>query len=116
MSSTVRVKMNTGNINLLNKRAVQGLFKMAYDIASQARINAPVVTGALRATIRVRETNSQEELEVVAGGQFGSRIVDYAAIREKGPNRNHSTEHYMENAARSVMTGNYIKKYFGEIA
>jgi hypothetical protein len=62
----------------------------------------------------VQETSSNT-LDVIAGGQFGSRKVPYAWIREQGPNRNKATEHYMENAQRAIMTGDYMKKYFGDV-
>jgi hypothetical protein len=101
-------------LNSVNRKTVQGLFRLGFDIAAQARRNAPYVTGALRATIRVQETSSNS-LDVIAGGQFGSRKVPYAWIREQGPNRNKATEHYMENAQRAIMTGNYMKEYFGDI-
>ena len=87
---------------------------MGFDIAAQARRNAPYLTGALRNTIRVNEANDGT-IEVIAGGTFGGRKVDYAWIREQGPNRNPLTEHYMENAKNTIMTGDYMQKYFGDI-
>lgn len=87
---------------------------MGYDIANQARSNAPYVTGALRNSIRVQESKNNT-VEVIAGGSFGGRSVPYAWKREQGPNKNPATEHYMENAAKKIMTGDYIKKYFGGI-
>ena len=113
-SSTVRVTWSQPALNSVNRRTLQGLFRLGFDIAAQARRNAPYVTGALRATIRVQETSSNS-LDVIAGGQFGSRKVPYAWIREQGPNRNKATEHYMENAQSAIMTGNYMKEYFGDI-
>lgn len=114
-SSTVRVTWNQPALNSVNRKTVQGLFRLGYDIAAQARRNAPYVTGALRATIRVQEV-SNNTLEVIAGGTFGTRRVPYAWIREQGPNRNPATEHYMENAQKAIMTGNYMQKYFGDIS
>lgn len=116
MATTVNVTLKWDNsvLNLMNKQAVTGLFRMGFDIAAQARRNAPVVTGALRNTIRVRDT-SENTVEVIAGGTYGGKKVDYAWIREQGPNRNPATEHYMENAQKSIMVGDYMKKYFGEI-
>lgn len=117
MSNSVSVKLKWNNqaISLINKNAVSGLFKMGYDIASQARQRAPYITGALRNTIRVQET-TENTVEVIAGGSYGGKKVDYAWIREQGPNKNSATEHYMENSARSIMSGDYMKKYFGDIA
>lgn len=117
MSEIVSVKLNwdENKISLMNRNAVNGLFQLGFDIASQARRNAPYLTGALRSTIRVQETNDKNTLEVVAGGTYGGKKVNYAMIREIGPNRNPATEHYMENSAKAIMSGDYIRKYFGDI-
>lgn len=109
----VSIRWDNSKISLINDKAVKGLFRMGFDIAAQARRNAPYVTGALRSTIRVEEAG--DEIDVIAGGSFGSRNVRYAWKREQGPNRNPSTEHYMENAKNMIMTGNYMEKYFGDI-
>ena len=45
----------------------------------------------------------------------GMRFVNYAAIREKGPNRNPATEHYMENALKDAQAPGWEKKYFGGV-
>ena len=117
MSNVVKVTMKWDNakISLLNPNAVKGLFRIGFDIANQARRNAPYLTGALRNTIRVQETSKQDTLEVVAGGSYAGYKVDYAMKREEGPNRDSNTEHYMENALKQVTSGNYMKKYFGDI-
>ena len=113
-SVSIRLDWNTKEISLINQRTVNGLVKMGFDIASRARVNAPYVTGALRNTIRVQE-QGQENVEVIAGGTYGGHKVPYAWKREIGPNRNPATVHYMQNAANSIMSGNYLKKYFGDI-
>lgn len=117
MSEAVRVSLtwDEQKIGTIEKNTVRGLFGMGFDIAAQARRNAPYLTGALRNTIRVIETNDNT-VEVIAGGSFGGRRVDYAWIREQGPNKNPATEHYMEKAKDTIMTGNYMQKYFGGIA
>lgn len=112
--ASVELKWDKPALRAINRKTIEGLFRMGFDIAAQARRNAPYVTGALRATIRVSEV-STNELEVVAGGSFGGRKVDYAWIREQGPNRNSATEHYMENAQKLIMSGNYMQKYFGKV-
>lgn len=116
MKSSVSVKLdwNTRKLSLINQNAVNGLVRMGFDIATKARANAPYQTGALRSTIRV-QPQGQENVEVIAGGTYGGRKVPYAWIREQGPNRNPATVHYMQNAANSVMSGDYLKKYFGDI-
>lgn len=113
-SASVELNWDKSAISLMNTRAVKGLFSLGFDIAAQARRNAPYVTGALRNTIRVQEIDNTT-LEVIAGGTYAGFKVDYAWIREQGPNRNPATEHYMENAKNSIMAGNYMQKYFGDI-
>lgn len=117
MANTVSVKVswNKSAIGSIERNTVQGLFEMGYDIAAMARQRAPYLTGALRNTIRVQEINDNT-VEVIAGGSYGGKKVDYAWIREQGPNRNPATEHYMENSMNIIMSGNYLKKYFGDIA
>ena len=116
MAQRVSVKLtwDKSKINLANVNARAGLFKLGFDVAAQARRNAPYVTGALRNTIRVQEAGN-DSVEVVAGGTYGGKRVPYAWKREIGPNRNPATVHYMQNAASAIMTGDYIKKYFGGI-
>ena len=110
---SVKFTLDRKEINLMNEKAVKGLFKMGYDVASRARENAPYLTGALRNTIRVEEDG--KDVKIIAGGTFGGIKVDYAYKREQGPNRDSSTEHYMENALSYVTSGDYMKKYFGDI-
>lgn len=123
--NSVSVKVTWDNNQLLSieQKTIRGLMKMGFDIAAQARRNAPYVTGALRNSIRVRDVDSNT-VEVIAGGTYKSNVtgkkisnkdVPYAWIREQGPNRNPATEHYMENAKNTIMIGNYMKKYFGDI-
>lgn len=113
-TASVRLEWDDSVLNLMNTKAVRGLFSMGFDIAAQARRNAPVVTGALRNTIRVQESSSNT-IEIIAGGTYGGKKVDYAWKREQGPNRNPATEHYMENAQKSIMVGDYMQKYFGDL-
>ena len=111
---SVQLKLDKARISKVNADSTRSLIIMGYDIAKQARQNAPYLTGALRDSIRVQPV-SQGVVEVIAGGTFGGKDVPYAWIREQGPNRNPSTEHYMENAQKQVMSGDYLKKYFGDI-
>lgn len=113
-TASVKVTWDTRSIGAIERKTIRGLAAMGFDIAAQARRNAPYVTGALRNTIRVKDIDANT-VEVIAGGNFAGRKVDYAWIREQGPNRNPATEHYMENAKNTIMTGNYVAKYFGDI-
>ena len=101
-------------INQMGQRIREGLFAMGYDIAAQARRNAPVVTGALRNSIRTEADD--DAVYVRAGGTVvRNKRIDYAMKREQGPNRNPATEHYMENAYKLICSGDYMTKYFGGI-
>lgn len=94
------------------------MFKMAYDIEGEATMRAPVLTSALKNSIRVEENGIYVFIKaggVVATGNRGAKFVDYAEKREQGPNRDPSTEHYMENAMKEIMSGDFLKTYFGEI-
>lgn len=116
---SVKVKWNESKINLMNQKAIKGLFRMGTDIGNQGRRNAPYKTGALSNSIRVVPNGAI--VEVIAGGKMGGKNIPYAAIQEFGgyAGRNHSVyivgKHYMERAKDYVMSGNYLKKYFGGI-
>ena len=116
----VRLHIDKSRIGKMQQKAIDGLFALGFDIASQARANAPYVSGALRNSIRVEPDG--EDVLVKAGGTVaplsggGSKMINYAYKREIGPNRFHSTEHYMENAQKQIMSGDYLKEYFGDIA
>lgn len=114
MGATVQLKIDSASIDSIKRNYGTQIFRMAYDIANKARGNAPYVTGTLRNSIRVTEDRDGSVL-VIAGGNFGGRKVPYAWKREQGPNKNPATEHYMENAAKTVLSGDYIQKYFGGI-
>jgi phage gpG-like protein len=118
-SVSVNIKWDNTKIASIEYQAKRGLVRMGYDIANQARRNAPYKTGALSNSIRVEENG--DEIEVLAGGNYGGKSIKYAAIQEFGgyAGRNHSAhivgKHYMERAKDYIMTGNYLQKYFGDI-
>ena len=117
--TTVKFKWNNQSLETLEKRTVESIFAMAYDIAAQARRNAPVVTSALRNSIRVEEDGYTTYVKaggIVAQSTRGAKYVNYAEKREEGPNRNPATEHYMRNAMNAIMSGDYMTKYFGGIS
>lgn len=110
--ASVSFKLDNKTLAEIPQKAREGLFAMGYDIAAQARRNAPVVTGALRNSIRV-EAEAYDVYIRAGGTVVNNKRIDYAMKREQGPNRNPATEHYMENAKRMIMTGDYMQKYFG---
>ena len=112
---SVELKWDNKALGEMDQRAIEGLFELASDIAKQARRNSPIVTGALRNSIRIEKENDKS-LVVIAGGMaVNGRLINYAWKREIGPNRVRSTEHYMENAQKAIMTGNFMTKYFGKV-
>lgn len=117
---SVSVKWNNQRLTLINDKAVKGLFRLGFDIGNQARRNAPYKTGALRNSIRIAE-NTDKTVDVIAGGTFGGKDIRYAAIQEFGgrAGKNHTVnivgKHYMERAKDFILSGNYLKKYFGDI-
>jgi hypothetical protein len=117
-TNTVKFTWNNRAFETIEKKTLEGIFAMSYDIANQARRNAPVITSALRNSIRVEEDGFTTYIKaggVVAQSTIGAKYVDYAMKREQGPNRNPATEHYMRNAMNATMSGDYMQKYFGGI-
>ena len=126
--ATVSFKWNESFGKKVNDSANIALLKMGMDIRKRAIQRAPVVTGALRNSIRGPYHTDTGEYTITAGGSSANgivrtkskvytieRYVDYADKREKGPNRNPATEHYMERAKDDIMSGNWIQQYFGSL-
>lgn len=119
--SSAKLYLDKKALATIDRNFKLGVLEMAYDIAARARANAPYITGALRNSIRVDQIEDRTAILVRAGGVVSSgeyggkriaRKVDYAYKREIGPNRDHTTEHYMENAQKAVMTGDWQTQYF----
>lgn len=124
--ASVKIKWSKPVLAEFNKARVRGVWRMAYDIAAKARGRAPVWSGALRNSIRVEELPEGNGVQIIAGGaaSVGTmpttsraivRFVNYAAKREVGPNRNPATEHYMRGAQEDIMSGQWVKQYFGNL-
>lgn len=117
-NNTIKFKWNNQALAEIDRKTLLGIMSMAQDIRSQARMNAPYVTGALSNSIRVEEDGYTTYIKaggIVSTGSLGPKWVNYAMKREEGPNRDPATEHYMKNAMNSIMTGDYMQKYFGGI-
>lgn len=110
MAQTVKLTWNNGKLNELQRKTNEGLLSMGFDIASRARFNAPVLTGALRNSIRT--TVEGETVYVLAGGGR----VPYARRREYENRLHPETRHYMERAFDSVLSSDWKTKYFGDLA
>ena len=114
MSSQVKLTWNKAKMLSVEQGVYRGLARMAADIASQARSNAPYDTGALRNSIRWTD-EGQGNFYVIAGGSVGGKRIDYARLREYENNKNPQTKHYMKRAFDNVTTGSWQQKYFGGI-
>lgn len=116
---SVQVKWDGAKIGQIERQVIKGLFWIGTDIGNQARRNAPYKTGALSNSIRVVPNGAV--VEVIAGGKMGGKNIPYAAIQEFGgyAGRHHSAritgKHYMKRAANYIMSGDYLKRYFGGI-
>lgn len=118
--NTVKFTWNKQALNNMSQYMKEGMFALGFDIAAQARRNAPVETSALRNSIRVVPDGSEVHVKaggVVAQSSRGAKNVNYAYYREVMPNKkNPNSVHYMRNAMRTIMSGDYMKKYFGKVA
>lgn len=108
VSSKTTVKMYPRELDGVKQRAFKRMIPMAYDIANANRRHAPVLTGALKNSIRVSITKPNEEIEVIAGGGR----VPYALRRNFENYKHPQTLHYMENGVADVCSGNWVSKYF----
>lgn len=113
MSTTAKFTWDQGAVKGLSKDMTKGLLRMGTAIASQARANAPVLTGALRNSIRVT-TSSANTVYVLAGGAVAGKTVNYALYREYHNQKHPGTTHYMERAFDDVAKGD-LRQYFKEI-
>lgn len=109
MAASYKLTWNNGKLSEVQRKTNAGLFRMGFDIASKARYNAPILTGALRNDIRT--TASEGYVYVLAG----SSRVPYARRREYENRLHPSTTHYMGRAFTSVLNSNWEEKYFGGI-
>ena len=116
---SVSFNWNQEAITKWPRKFLDGAFRLAYDIRNQAQENAPVITAALQNSIRVMENG--QEIWIIAGGTSSLmsfppknstrtvRYVDYAAKVEKKS----SKPHYMKRAQETMMSGDWMQKYFG---
>lgn len=113
MSATANFQWNNAKIEQIKRGMTRGLLRMGAEIASRARSNAPVLTGALRNSIRVT-TDGNNTVYVLAGGNVGGKSIDYAYLREFVNNKHPQTRHFMTRALDSVAQQD-LRQYFKEI-
>ena len=107
----VKISLNRAKLRAIQTKFMGDTVIMAGKIAEQARSNAPVLTGNLQTSIRVEE-GGKTTILVKAGGSW-SWNVPYAKYQEF----NHPTKSgYLRNARKTVMSGNWVKKYYGGLA
>ena len=117
LNPSVKFKWEKNSLENLNEKTWLGLIDMASDIQTQARFNAPYLTGALSNSIRTVVLKDVGMVEVVAGGTAFGHNIPYAYYREVMPNRkNPASQHYMRNAMQTVMSGDFMTKYFKGVA
>lgn len=108
--SSVKVTMNQAALAGVERRAFTRMITLAYDIKSANARRAPVLTGALRNSIRVEVR--EPEIEVKAGGNMAGKSVPYGLVREFINYAHPSTKHYMEFGMNDVVSGDWVGKYF----
>ena len=93
-----------------------GCLNMMADVEAKAQFNAPVLTGALRNSARLKAT--RDGAEVTFGtdgpktkGKDGGGRVDYALLRHEVNHKHPSTVQYLAKAAQEVANSD-IGRYF----
>lgn len=107
---SVSFKFSNQALKTMDKKIKEGMFAMGLDMARVARRNAPVLTGALRNSIRV-ETDGNI-VYVKAGGIVNGHHIDYALKREYENRAHPDTIHYMKRAQEEIMREGFMTKYF----
>lgn len=110
MASSATFKWNKLVLTQVKASFTRGMLRMGYAVARQARANAPVLTGALRNSIRTT-VDGKDTVYVTAGGTYGTYKVPYALRREYENNKHPGTKMYMHRAFESVQRGD-ISQYF----
>lgn len=113
---SVKFKWNDRTLWQIEQNVLTSMYEMGVDIETNAKMRAPYLTGALSNSIRTLNLQNVKQVQVVAGGTSFGHNVPYALVREYGPNRNKATEHYMQNAMDTIMSGDYMSKYFKGVA
>lgn len=101
MSFNVKVqyKINSGWTDEPMDVISDGLRQMSTAVRSQAVLNAPIKTGALRKSAAI---DKQSDTSYLVG--FGGTLkpFDYSLIRERVNNLHPSTKYYLQRAGESV--------------
>lgn len=118
-NASVSMKWDGQSLDRINQKALKAMATLSYDVASQAQRNAPKLTSALVNSIRVQMLGDVFYIRaggIIAQSSAGPKFVNYAAAREVLPNRkNPASQHYMQKAFDTILSGNYMEHYFGDI-
>lgn len=114
MAIQTSFKWNQPVLNKVQSAFAQGMVRMGYAIANQARGNAPVLTGALRNSIRTT-VDGKDNVYVIAGGNAGQYTVPYAKRREYENNAHPSKRMYMHKAFNKIKSGDISQYFRGKI-
>ncbi len=112
-SASFRIKWDNAAINDIERRTAQGLIAMAADVATHARNRAPVLTGALKSSIRVDGSKLSSYVVYVRAGGVGG--IKYARRREYENKAHPWTKHYMSNGLKDTTSGNWQRFFTGRI-
>lgn len=82
-----------------------GVLNMMSDVNRKAQMNAPVLTGALRASGKISATRDGAQVT------YGSSRVPYARVRHEVNNLHPGTTKYLARAAQDVSRGD-VAVYF----
>lgn len=117
----VKVGLNQQAISAVRQNLYRGVLSLAKSIQQGAVSRAPIDTGALRGSIKIRPTQPANSIYIIAGGKSDKGgVVRYARIHELGgwAGQGHNTyitaKHYMSNACDNAVRGN-LKRHFGEV-
>lgn len=112
-SVNIRIKWDNHAIADIEKRTAQGLIAMGYDVAKNARNRAPVLTGALKSSIRIDTSKMSSYTVYVRAGGIGG--VKYARRREFENKLHPQTKHYMSNGLKDTTSGSWERFFQGRI-
>lgn len=107
--ASVKIKLDTAKLKSIQTEAMARTLKLTGAIAEEARDRVPVDTGNLQSSIRIR-AQGNNEVWIIAGGTMPTYSVPYALKQEY---KHKSKSGYMRKSQTSVMSGDWLKEYYG---
>lgn len=99
------IEWKTNPQSLYEKRFKQGVLTMMSDVERKAMARAPVLSGALKNSARIKDTSDGVAV------MFGSTRAPYAYVRHESNKRHPSTVKYLAKAAQEVANSD-VRRYF----